>query len=281
MRARIWISAAAVAALTLTTLAMAPAHADQPSGPHYAMQKGNAKPQSGTKNLIDHGGPILPSADLYAIWWGPASGFPADAQSGMTTFLTGFGSSDLLQIAKQYMRGATPTATYEGEFLDPTTPIAKPSTTALAAEIQRVLAKYNASVDANGIYVVFTSTVIKGNSFCAWHDGATVNGTTIAEAFLPNPTGVTGCATPSTYDGTGFLPATRSLADSTSHELMEAITDKTPYGNGLAWIDNGGQEIADKCEVGHYDGPVSIGGLNWEVQDEWSNALSACVQYSS
>jgi hypothetical protein len=199
----------------------------------------------------------------------------------MTTFLTGFGSSDLLQIAKQYMRGATPTATYKGSFSDPSTPVAKPSPTGLASEIQTVLAANHAVVDPNGIYVVFTSSVIKGNSFCAWHDGATVNGTTIAEAFLPNPTGVTGCATPSTYDGTNLSPATRSLADSTSHELMESITDKTPSGNGLAWIDNGGQEIADKCEFGQYGGPVSIGGLEWEVQEEWSNAVSACVQYSS
>jgi hypothetical protein len=280
MRARIWITAVAIAAVSLTTFAMAPAHADQPAGPHYAMQKGNAK-QQGVKNLVDHGGPVIPSADLYAIWWGPSSAFPSDAQAGMTKFLTGFGSSDLLQIAKQYMRGAKPAATYKGAFSDTSTPVAKPSSTTLANEIQAVLAANHAAVDPNGIYVVFSSTVIKGNGFCAWHDGAAVNGTTVAEAFLPNPTGVAGCATPSTYDGTGYSDATRSLADSTSHELMESITDKTPNGSGLAWIDNGGAEIADKCEFGQYGGPVSIGGLNWEVQEEWSNAASACVQYSS
>jgi hypothetical protein len=281
MRARIWITAAVVAAVSLTTFAMTPAHADQSAGPHFAGQRDHVNTQAaGIKNLVDHGGPILPSADLYAIWWGPTSGFPADAQSGMTTFLTGFGSSNLLQIAKEYMRGATPTATYKRAFIDTSTPTSKPSSSALAAEIKKVLAANNATADANGIYVVFTSTFPKGNSFCAWHDGATVNGTAIAEAFMPNPDGVTGCATPSTYDGTGFSAATRSLADSTSHELMEAITDKTPSGNTLAWIDNGGGEIADKCEF-VYGGPVRIGGLNWEVQEEWSNAVSACVQYAS
>jgi hypothetical protein len=105
------------------------------------------------------------------------------------------------------------------------------------------------------------------------------DGTSIAEAFLPNPTNVNGCATPSQYDNTGLSPATRSLADSTSHELMESITDKTPNGNGLAWIDNGGRELADKCEF-LYGGPVSVSGRNWEVQQEWSNAVSGGVQYS-
>jgi hypothetical protein len=281
MRARIWITSSAVAAVAMTTLAMSPARAEQPTGPKFAMERGHVNTLAGVKNLVDHGGPVLPAADLYAIWWGPASGFPADAQSRMTTFFTGFGSSDLLQIARQYMHGAKPTATYVRAFFDTSTPTAKPSSTGLAAEIKKVLDANKTSADPNGIYVVFTSTFPKGSSYCAWHNGATVNGKAIAEAFMPNPDGVQGCATPNDYP-TQLSPisdATRSLADSTSHELMESITDPQPNGNTLAWIDNGGGEIADKCEW-LYGGPVSIGGLNWEVQEEWSNAISGCVQYS-
>jgi hypothetical protein len=64
-----WITVAAVGATSMLTFALSPAHADPAVGPHVAMQKGRAKPQGGVKNLIDHGGPILPAADLYAIWW--------------------------------------------------------------------------------------------------------------------------------------------------------------------------------------------------------------------
>src|SRR6516165_11844921 len=104
-----FLATAAIAAVSMTVFASLPAHAAAQS---------NASGVNNVKNVVDHGGPVLSAADLYAIWWGPASGFPADEQAKVTTFLQGFGSSDYLQIAKQYMRGATPTATFKGTFFD-------------------------------------------------------------------------------------------------------------------------------------------------------------------
>jgi hypothetical protein len=265
----------------MTAVARIPVHG-QVIGEGFARRIGqsNTSGVNNVKNLVDHGGPIIPAANLYAIFWGPASGFPADEQSHVTSFLQGFGSSDYLQIAKQYMRGAALTATFQRAFFDPSPPAKKPNTATIAAEIQSVLAANNATPDVNGVYVVLTTNFPTGVSYCAWHDGVTINGTAIAEAYIPNPPdSFARCATPAAFDGSGSSAATRSIVDSAAHELMESITDKTPNGNTLAWIDNGGGEIADKCVVA-YGGPVSVGGTNWEVQEEWSNAVSGCVQYS-
>jgi hypothetical protein len=227
-------------------------------------------------NLVDHGGPILPSAHLYAIWWGPASGWPSDTNSAMTSLLSNFGTSSYVQLGAQYMRGANLNVSYGGAYTDSSTPPAKLGTQGVASEIANVLK--GALPDPNGIYIVFTSTMPRGGNFCAWHTGATVNGVTIAMAYIPNTTNIFGCGVPTNSNVT-FTAGTQSIADSTAHEAMEAITDPQPAGTGLAWIDNGGQEIADKCET-VYGNAVHIGGALWVLQEEWSNAISGCAQAS-
>jgi hypothetical protein len=273
MRLRNWFVLTAIGAVSMTAVASIPSHsAAQLSGRRAAS---TATSGNSVRNLVDYGGAIIPNAKVYAIWWGPTSQFPADEQSHVTTFLKGFGNSSYLQIAQQYMRGAALTATYNGAFFDPSTPV-KPNTAALAAEIQKVLAAKHATADPNGIYVVLSSIFMSGDN-CAWHNGATINGTAIAQAYIPvPPDGI--CVTPGDFDGTGSSAATRSIVDSAAHELMESITDKTPGSNTKAWVD-GALEMADKCATS-YGGPVKIGGSNWEIQEEWSNTVSGCVQNS-
>jgi hypothetical protein len=265
-----------VGALSAALFAVGTANADQQDAPHAkAINASKGNSHTTVSYLVDHGGPVLPSAKLFAIWWGPASGFPSDAQSGMTTFLQGFGASSYVQIAAQYMRGASLNVTYGGAYHDTSTPPAKLSPNQVAAEIQTVL--NGATPDANGIYVLFTSTFPHGN-FCAWHTGATVSGVSIAEAYVPNATAdLAGCGVPSPT--AQFTPGTQGIADSAAHEIMEAITDPHPTGTGLAWIDNGGQEIADKCET-QYGTLPHIGGVAWNIQEEWSNAALGCAQGS-
>jgi hypothetical protein len=54
---------------------------------------------------------------------------------------------------------------------------------------------------------------------------------------------------------------------------METVTDSDIN----AWYDNGGQEIGDKCAY-QYSSCVSLGGISWQIQSEWSNAISGCAQ---
>jgi hypothetical protein len=278
-------AAAAIGALSVTVFAVGAASADQPGLEHMAQMQGNGNGNDaghgrpggggGVSNLVDHGGPVLPSAHLYAIWWGPASGWPSDANSSMTNFFQNFGSSSYLQIAKQYMRGSGLTTTYGGSFTDSSTPPAKLGTTTVAGEISHVL--NGAAPDPNGIYVVLTSTFPRGGNFCAWHTGASVNGVQIAEAYIPNTANVFGCGTPG--GATSVSAQTDSIGNVTAHELMESITDPQPSGSSYGWIDNGGQEIGDKC-AWQFANTVHIGSLVWQLQEEWSNAISGCAQGS-
>ena len=92
--------------------------------------------------------------------------------------------------------------------------------------------------------------------------------------------GVSGCES-------GQAPNGDTAADSelnvTSHENIEAITD--PLGN--AWYDASGQEIGDKCNFtfgsplggaagAQYNEQIASG--KYYLQEEWSNAASACAQ---
>jgi hypothetical protein len=102
---------------------------------------------------------------------------------------------------------------------------------------------------------------------------------TILYANMPYD-GVSGCES-------GQSPNGNTAADSelnvTSHENIEAVTDPL----GTAWYDSSGQEIGDKCNFtfgsplggapgGQYNEQISTG--NYYLQEEWSNATSACAQ---
>ena len=71
-----------------------------------------------------------------------------------------------------------------------------------------------------------------------------------------------------------FSQGTRSLANVTSHEYMEVITDPDLD----AWFDSAGQEIGDKCAFQFQSCVILANGGSWQLQKEWSNAVSACVQ---
>ena len=275
------ISAVAVASLALTIVSTGVAGADDATREvvpmlHQRDAHGSGRGGGGGGNLVDHGGPVLPAAPLYAIWWGTSSAWPADAQPGLTSLLSGFGSSQLLQVATQYMRGATASTTFARSFIDASAPTTKPSTSAIASEIQKVLNAAGVAPDPSAIYFVFTSNFPRVANYCAWHSGATVNGVAIAQAYMPNTTGIGGCDPGDLYSANTYSQGTRSIANVTSHELMEAITDKTP-GNATAWVDGSGSEIGDKC-VWQFSNKVLIGSTYWQLQQEWSNAVSGCVQ---
>jgi hypothetical protein len=229
----------------------------------------------GTQNLIDHGGPVLPTTHVYAVYWGP-SGFPSDIQSGLTDFFNGFGNSTYSNILVQYFRGSasTTSSVLSGDALDTSSPPFKgPSVSTIASEIckQINLAGSGLKLDSDGVYFAITSNFPKGANFCAWHSLGTCNGQPIPVVYLPNLTGVSGCEI---AGANGYSIATQSMANVAAHELSEVTTD--PQLN--AWYDSGGQEIGDKC-AWQFNGTVTLSdGKNWQLQEEWSNANSGCIQ---
>ena len=230
---------------------------------------------AGTSNLIDHGGPVLPASHTYLIFWGTQSKWPSDAFTGLPTLFAGFNASPWLSIAGQYMRGASVSSSYVSTLTDTSAPPTRsPSTVTIVNEVTKVLGAHKIAASPSAVYLVYTSNFPKQNSFCAWHSHGTSSGVDIAVAYMPNTTGVAGCDPGNLYNANSYSQGTRSLANVSSHEFMESITDKDIN----AWYDSSGSEIGDKC-AWMFSAPVPLSnGSKWQLQEEWSNAMKGCVQ---
>jgi hypothetical protein len=274
MRSRLLIlSALSASVATVTVLGAVPSTAGA------ASQRAHSRPLKGFSStatpLIDHGGKILNQSNTYAIWWGPSSGFPSDALTGIQKLLDGFGGSTYLAIANQYMRGGTAASKFVASYFDPSAPPGhSPSTAMIVNEVSKVLAANNLTPDPSAVYLVYTSNFPHAN-FCAWHSAGTIGSTTVQVGYMPNTTGVAGCDPGNLYNANTYSEGTRSLADSTAHEFMEATTDPVPL---TGWADKNGQEIGDKCNF-VYSAAVTLSNRStWQLQEEWSNSAGGCVQ---
>jgi len=230
---------------------------------------GHAKPGSGPSNLIDHGGPVLLHSKTVAIFWGPTSAFDPQLQPAMVSLLGGMDGSAYLQVAQQYMRTASQISSSEGIALhDTSTP---PKTALSTSNLGAEVAKLVATPDPDTIYFVFTSNM-PHISYCAYHSDATANGVLVEVAYVPlQPAGCSPLGSVNLH-ANSYDESVQASADSAAHEFMEAVTD--PHLN--AWYDKNGSEVADKCEY-NYQGVVHLANHStWQIQSEWSNAISAC-----
>lgn len=191
--------------------------------------------------------------------------------------LEGFGGSSYLAIANQYMRpnGTSATSSFFGSPLSDqsTPPSHSPTVSTIVSEVSKVLSAKGLSPDPNAVYLVYTSDFPHAN-FCAWHAAGTIGSTTVQVAYLPNPTGVSGCDPGDLFPNANpYLEPTRSLADSTAHEFMESVTDPLPV---TGWADKNGQEIGDKCNfVYDTSTPITLSNSSqWQIQEEWSNSAN-------
>lgn len=244
--------------------------------PGHGLRYKGAPHASSTSNLLDRGGEILPTSHTYAIFWGPQSAWSGDVVTGIGSLFGGFSGSNYLGIAQQYMRGASISSAYKGPQFDPSAPPRKVSASTLGAEVKKV---YGSALDPDGVYFVYTSNFPSGGGYCAWHSYTTVSATNIAVAYMPNTSGVAGCDPGNLY-GVGGSEGLRSLANVTAHEFMESVTDTLPGNSTYGWIDNSNSEIGDKC-AWQFSGSVTLSnGTTWQLQKEWSNSASGCVQGS-
>ena len=261
------------AVLVAAALTQMPSAAGAVSGgtPHNLHQRGAPHGASPNTNLVDHGGKVLPASHVYVIWWGPRSAWANDVETGIGTFFSGLNDSTYANTAGQYMRGASLSVSLSGTQSDTSNPPKRVSASTLGAEVAR---KFG-TVDPSGVYFVFTSNFPSGGNFCAWHSATAVNGTNIAVAYMPNTTNVAGCDPGNLY-GLPGSEGLRSLANVSAHEFMEAITDALIS----AWYDASGSEIGDKCAWQFQSAVTLTGGAQWQLQEEWSNSSSGCVQTS-
>ena len=275
-------TALAALALAATPVALVAGSAGASASPTASMhgKSHNGASSSATATttpLLNKRGKVLLNSKTYAIYWGTASAFPSDLKTGMAALLSGFTGSTYLATANQYVAG-TATTNYLGALTDTSAPPTKaPSTSALVSEVSKVLTANKLTPDTNAVYLVYTSN-LPSVSYCAWHASGAIGGTTVQVAYMPNTAGTTGCFPTTTpfATTTAYSYGTRSLADNTAHEFMEAVTDPVPP---TGWVDKSGSEIGDKCTF-VYLAPVTLTGTAnvWQIQAEWSNATNACAQ---
>lgn len=241
---------------------------------HFRDAHGGSSTTGG--NLIDHGGKVLPVSNTVAIWWGNQSAFPADAQSGIDAMFEGLQGSTFLNVSSQYMRGATSSSSFHTNYTDTSAPPnSSPRVSTIVGEACRVLTANGATPDANTLYLVYTSNFPHQLNYCAFHSFGYCHSTTIQIAYMPNLANVGGCNPLSVADlgCNSYSEGTMALANASSHEFSETITDPLIS----AWYDNGGSEIGDKCNFS-FASCVNLSTGSFQLQQEWSNQVSGCVQ---
>jgi hypothetical protein len=121
----------------------------------------------------------------------------------------------------------------------------------------------------NGYYPVYVDAKRGGAGYCAWHSWASVNyngqSVQVQFGFFFNLDGDSGCD-PNDPSNT-YAQGIEALANVSGHEISEVHTDP----RGSAWFDRSGYENADKC-AWIFDGYVNLGGVQWKVQDNWTNS---------
>lgn len=229
-------------------------------------------------NLIKHTGNPMATTTIYPIFWGTSFASTYTYQAAVREYLINLTSSanNLNKVTTQYMTNSTQNISTVSSttFTDASAaPKSAPTTASILAEAYKVVkaASSSATMDPNGLYMVFTNNFPSSANYCAWHGAGSVSGSkNFQVAYQPFLGSFTGCpALTSTGGYTNPSDGVAALANVASHEYYEAITD--PLLN--AWFDSAGAEIGDKCAWTH--GVALVG--TYYVQTEWSNKVSGCA----
>jgi hypothetical protein len=269
-------------------------------------------------NLTYHGGPIMPTLEIYTIFWiGPLQGggsatLSQHYQNIAWEFANDYVGHSVSAIMTQYyqmnpyipIRGIPATVSGTGSAAgsyndldafptsgctDSMTPGNCITDAQLQAELQKVMTLKQWTGGMNKLFLMFTgqgegscfdstSASCAYTEYCGYHSAFTMGGTTVIYGNEPYA-GVTGCI------GGGPNPSGDEAVDNAvsvaSHETSEAITD--PLGN--AWWDASGNEIGDKCAwtYGNNFFDNSLANQSWnghyyELQMEYNNHKAACTQ---
>ncbi len=265
-----------------------------PTLQHWRKMHHNRHPYAGSPNdLMYNGGPVEENPVVYVIFWGPgwsngSGGVTADGQV-VENYFNSMGGTSFENILTQYYdnnANVSNSNSVSGVWVDTSTPPTDQSCGGPTVEDSDIQNEVSNAISANGwptdgsnaTYFVYTPNgdyVNGGGScsdtaggFCAYHNwDSSINVAYAAMAYPIN----SGCNVPQSPNGN---LAGDSLANVTSHEQFEAITDPQA-GNG--WLDSSGQEIGDKCAWDFSAGLTNLNGQSFELQTEYSNASSSCV----
>ena len=245
----------------------------------------------GSGDLQWGGGPVQHYPVSYIIFWGSSwQGSDSGTASIIQTYFGDVGGTSFENILTQYYDNSgnvVNTHSIGGVWYDTSTPPTDSTCGAPTVQDSSLQSEVGNAISANAwptdgsnaIYFVYTpagyyindgtgACSAPAGGFCAYHNWSSTYG--VAYAAMPYDN-AGGCNVPSAPNGN---QAADSLINVTSHEQFEAVTDPQA-GNG--WIDYSGYEIGDKCAWDFSAGYTYLGTGTFEVQTEYSNATSSCV----
>jgi hypothetical protein len=257
--------------------------------------------------IFYHGGPIIQSINVAAIYWGTSTIYkngPAPGSSStsggsdnslVAYFLSNLGGSSYYNINSTYYDGSNVkvqnAVKYSGFWADNSNPGSTVSDAAIQAEVVAAFAN-GLPYDKNTVYAVFTASGVNlgggfGSQYCAYHGDftATINGVSQVVKYAAMPYAYqypSGCSALNGSPNNDYAGDTE--VNVLAHEVEETNTD--PELN--AWYDRRGYENADKCawnfgttssgSTGTYN--QTLGGVHWMIQMNWVNANSGgCLQH--
>ena len=235
-------------------------------GPHWSRDAAHQKNAGSSPDMSYHGGPILPSVSVEAIWWGSSwPTYKGDEITGMDNWYKAVGGTSYAATVDEYNDTAGQTVsssiTYQGHVVDGSSIPKHLSTSAVLGEVCKVITK----PVANAYYPVYVDKARGGANYCAYHSWGSCGGTQVEFGFFFKPDGDAGCNPDSTVAGQS--EGLQADANVSGHELSETRSDP----NGNAWYDSSGEENGDKC-AWTFGGPyVLLGSAKWKIQGNWSN----------
>jgi hypothetical protein len=268
------VTAAFAVAVIAATAAQAegpPINAGQQAGIVWERAHANGAKHGGqSPNLTYHGGPVMtqPVTVTPIFWgksWNPSVG---DKISGIGQFYGGLSGSSYAQTTGEYTNSAgahvSSGASVTGGLVDTTSaPSRAPQTSAILAEVVKEIP----NPSPTGYYPVYVDTPRGNAGYCAWHSAGTAHGVTVQFAFFFNLDNDSGC-NPNAPTNLGHSAGLSALANVSGHEFSEMMSD--PQLN--AWYDSQGSENADKCAWTFGPNLDTLGGSQWKIQGNWSNA---------
>jgi hypothetical protein len=270
----------------------------------HSQAGGGAKAGS---NLTYHGGKVLLTNKTVAIYWSPSNAI-GSGSSYSSLINQYFGdvaaasgtTGNVYAVETQYYNSTNAHIAYSSTFTGAVydsqpypangcSDSVSQTTTCLSdaqlrAEIQRLYSSGAIQADSNTTYFVFTDKNIGScysssscafSQYCAYHSNVALGSTTVQYANQPYADTVTSACDSGYRPNNNDADATINV---TSHEHRESIND--PLGN--AWYDRRGYEGSDKCAwdfgtVAADRANQTINGHRYILQQEWSNAGSACA----
>jgi hypothetical protein len=268
-----------------------------PSKARYVVEFATSGSRS---NLTYHNGPVMTTAYVVPVFWGPSWSTSGTTDNSIAKSLTnyidggttgstvdkGFGiTGEYNTITQYYQTGPkyiqqSNLGSGGGALYDSSAPPTNVTDAAIQAEVLKVT--HNAPRN-DTIYEVFLPSSSYSSSgsadscggpnlqYCAYHGNFSHSGLDIKYASMPYPS-CGGCQT------SGFS-TTQNFEHFISHETREAVTDE----DGNAWYDRRGYEADDKCAWSPTPFTDSSTGVNFDgtafaYQYEWSNASGSCVK---